>query len=140
MRVYVDASIVLRGLLSGDRAMSKIAPTDEVGTSDLLEIECKRVLQRERLESHLDDRQYSESLVLLDSLLDHLFVIALGPAVKRRATEPFPTVIGTLDAIHLASAILWRDAEPSSKLRILTYDRQLALCAQAMGIQTGPQP
>jgi predicted nucleic acid-binding protein len=135
MRIYVDSSIVLRHLLNGDSSMSNIAHTSQVGASDLLEIECKRVLQRERLESHLDDRQYSESLVLLDDILDRLFVVDLGPAVKRRAAEPFPTVIGTLDAIHLASAILWRDAEPESELRILTCDRQLAICARAMGMR-----
>jgi hypothetical protein len=52
-----------------------------------------------------------------------------GPAVKRRAAGPFPTVIGTLDAIHLASALLWQETEPGTDFRILTQDRQLALCA-----------
>jgi hypothetical protein len=116
--------------------MSEIAATDEVGASELLEIECKRVLHRERLQSHIDDSQYSESLVLLDDILDHLHIIDLGPAVKRRAAEPFPTVIGTLDAIHLASAVLWRDSGPDSELRILTCDKQLAICAHALGMRT----
>ncbi|MCX7037611.1 MAG: hypothetical protein NT005_00455, partial [Spirochaetes bacterium] len=59
----------------------------------------------------------------------------LGPAVKRRAAGPFPTVIGTLDAIHLASAILWEEAEPNSDFSLLTYDKQLALCARALGVR-----
>jgi len=136
MRIYVDSSVVLKSLLNGDPAMSGLAHAEQVGASDLLEIECKRVLQRERLESHLDDQQYSESLVLLDAMLDHLHVIELGPAVKRRAAGSFPTVLGALDAIHLASALLWRDTEPHTQIRILTYDTQLATCARAVGIQT----
>jgi hypothetical protein len=87
------------------------------------------------MEAHLDDQQYCESLVLLETILDGLHLIELGPAVKRRAAGPFPTVIGTLDAIHLASAILWDEAEPNSDLSLLTYDKQLALCARALGVR-----
>jgi predicted nucleic acid-binding protein len=134
-KIYVDSSIVLRHLLNDDPALRKIASDSCVGSSDLLEIECRRVLQRERLEAHLDDQQYSMSLTSLDVIVDRLFVIELGPAVKKRAAGPFPTVIGTLDAIHLASAMLWLEAEPDSNLRLLTYDKQLATCARAMGIR-----
>ena len=134
-RIYVDSSIVLRHLLNDDPTLRQIAPDRRVGSSDLLEIECRRVLQRERLAGHLDDQQYSASLVSLDLIVDRLFVIELGPAVKRRAAGPFPTVIGTHNAIHLASAMLWWEAEPDSELRVLTYDKQLETCARVMGIR-----
>ena len=137
MRIYVDSSVVLRHLLNGDPAFGAAASSsDLVGSSDLLVIECQRVLQRERMAGHLDDRQYSEVVVLLEAILERLALIEIGPAVKRRAAGPFPTVIGTLDAIHLASALLWQEAEPGTGLRILTQDRQLALCARSMGMRT----
>jgi hypothetical protein len=135
MRTYVDSSVVLRHILSGDQALSGLGMSDEVGSSDLLVIECQRVLQRERMAAHLDDQQYSQSVGMLNAILEQLFLIEMGPAVKRRAAGPFPTVIGTLDAIHLASAILWGEPEPGSHVRILTHDRQLALCAHSMGIR-----
>ena len=91
-----------------------------VGSSDPLVIECQRVLQRERMAGHLDDRQYSETVLLLEAILERLTLIEIGPAVKRRAAGPFPTVIGTLDAIHLSSALLWQETEPGTDLRILT--------------------
>lgn len=134
MKTYVDSSVVLRHILNGDPAFGGAASSDAVGSSDLLEIECQRVLQRERMAGHLDDRQYTEAAVLLESILDRLTLIEMGPAVKRRAAGPFPTVIGTLNAIHLASAILWQETEPEEDLHILTQDRQLSLCAKAMGI------
>jgi predicted nucleic acid-binding protein len=135
VRVYVDSSVVLRHILNGDPALGAAASSaNVVGSSDLLAIECQRVLQRERMAGHLDDRQYSEATVLLEDLLDRLTLIEIGPAVKRRAAGPFPTVIGTLDAIHLASALLWQETEPGTELRILTQDRQLALCARSLGL------
>jgi predicted nucleic acid-binding protein len=135
MRTYVDSSVVLRHILSGDRALNVLSISDEVGSSDLLIIECQRVLQRERMAAHLDDQQYSLSVGLLNTILERLYLIDMGPAVKRRAAGPFPTVIGTLDAIHLASAILWGEVESGSEIRILTHDKQLALCAHSLGIR-----
>ena len=135
MRTYVDSSVVLRHILSGDQALNVLRISDEVGSSDLLIIECQRVLQRERMAAHLDDQQYSLSVGLLNKILERLYLIDMGPAVKRRAAGPFPTVIGTLDAIHLASAILWGEVESGSEIRILTHDKQLALCAHSLGIR-----
>jgi predicted nucleic acid-binding protein len=135
VRIYVDSSVVLRHILNGDPALGGAASSsDVVGSSDLLLIECQRVFQRERLAGHLDDSQYSEAVLLLDAILEGLTIIEMGPAVKRRAAGPFPTVIGTLDAIHLASALLWQETEPGRDLRILTQDRQLALCARSLGL------
>ena len=85
---------------------------------------------------HLDDHQYSEAVLLLEDIVERLALVQIGPAVKRRAAGPFPTVIGTLDAIHLASALLWQEAEPGTDFRILTQDRQLALCARSLGLRT----
>jgi hypothetical protein len=84
---------------------------------------------------HLDDRQYSEAVVQLEELLEQLYLIDFGPAVKQRAAGAFPTIIGTLDAIHLASAILWKAAALGSEFGILTHDRQLALCARSLGMR-----
>jgi hypothetical protein len=67
--------------------------------------------------------------------VERLLIIELGPAVKRRAAGPFPTVLGTLDAIHLASALLWQETEPETDLRIVTQDRRLALCARSLGLK-----
>jgi predicted nucleic acid-binding protein len=135
MNVYLDSSVVIRRLLKEDPALDSIAESEQLGSSDLLEIECKRVLQRERMAGHLDDRRYSESVVQLEEILDQLHLIAIGPAVKQRAAGAFPTVIGTLDAIHLASAILWEAAAPRSEFCLLTYDKQLALCARSLGMR-----
>lgn len=137
MRIYVDSSVVLRHILNGDPALGEaVSSSDLVGSSDLMAIECQRVLQRERMGGHLDDHQYSEAVLLLEDIVKRLALVEIGPAVKRRAAGAFPTVIGTLGAIHLASALLWHEAEPGTDFRILTQDRQLALCARSLGLLT----
>jgi len=133
VRVYIDSSVVLGHILAGDPALSSIR-AEMAGSSELLLMECHRVLHRERMSGNLDDTQYAQAVELLETVADRLAIIELGPAVKRRAAGSFPTVIGTLDAIHLATAVLWQESEPASPVRIVTKDRQLALCAKTMGL------
>ncbi len=133
MRVYLDSSVLLRYLLNADEALLHIGRDQKIGSSELLEIECRRVLQRERLESRLDDDRYAATITALGDFLGMISILEMDDNVKRRACESFPTVIGTLDAIHLSSALLWRAAS-DSELAMFTYDKQPALCAKAVGI------
>ena len=65
--------------------------------------------------------------------IDAFELISLDPAILERAAEPFPTAVGTLDALHLASALLVHAELPD--LRFATHDRQLAVAARAMGFE-----
>jgi predicted nucleic acid-binding protein len=140
VRIYVDSSVVLRHILDDDPTLRSVASADSVGSSDLLIIECQRVLQRERMAGHREDGQYAEVVSLQGSMPDRLSILESGEAVKRRAAGPFPTVVGTREAIDLASALLWQAADPGSEIRLLTHDRQLALCARALGLQPMQDP
>lgn len=50
-----------------------------------------------------------------------------------RAAQPFPTTLGTLDAIHLSTALLWRE-RTGEALTLATHDGALALGARAFGL------
>jgi ABC-type lipoprotein export system ATPase subunit len=50
------------------------------------------------------------------------------------ASEPFPVPLGTLDAIHLATAMAWRDARETA-LVMATHDKALAEAARSVGLQ-----
>lgn len=41
--------------------------------------------------------------------LEAIDLVLLRPPVLSRASEPMPMPLGTLDAIHLATALIWRD-------------------------------
>jgi hypothetical protein len=60
-------------------------------------------------------------------------IIEIGRSVLARAAQPLPTTLGTLDAIHLASALLWTERFDRT-LVMATHDAALALAARASGL------
>jgi hypothetical protein len=64
---------------------------------------------------------------------DTLYIVPVTEAILVRAGESFPTVVGTLDAIHLASALAVRDSVGLD--RLLTHDLQQATTARGLGLQ-----
>ncbi len=71
------------------------------------------------------------SLARVERGLQH---VRLGRAVLRRALLPMGTVVRTLDALHLASALLLRERQ-GFDLTFATHDRQQAAAAQALGFE-----
>ena len=56
-----------------------------------------------------------------------------GP-ILARASLPLPTPIGTLDAIHLSTAMLWRESS-TSDLVFATHDSALGIVARVSGFR-----
>lgn len=54
--------------------------------------------------------------------------------ILRRASETFPMALGTLDAIHLATALAWNESLGTS-LIFATHDQTLAKAAKAFGLK-----
>lgn len=54
--------------------------------------------------------------------------------VLARAAQPLPTALGTLDAIHLATALLWKE-RTDADLVMATHDGTLATAAKASGLR-----
>jgi hypothetical protein len=71
-----------------------------------------RTIDRARIRLGLDDEEIALRRGAVLEQLDAFELIPLDPAVVERAAEPFPTVVGTLDALHLASALLARAELP----------------------------
>jgi hypothetical protein len=65
--------------------------------------------------------------------------VPLSAAVLNRAADPFPTALGTLEAIHLASALLWTE-EKGEPITFLTHHAQLAIAAGACGLEVKTDP
>jgi predicted nucleic acid-binding protein len=59
-------------------------------------------------------------------------LVLLRPPVLRRASEPLPAALGTLDAIHLATALIWRE-RMGSLTTVATHDAALAAAARTFG-------
>ena len=137
MVAYLDSSVVLRHILLGEIAIEHAFACGRVVTSEMLEIECRRVLHRYRLNGDLDDQAFVVAIGRFESILAGLSVITLSGAVKARAMGSFPVVIKTLDALHLASALEFAAAhlgrESGETLLVFSHDATMNRCAAALG-------
>jgi len=135
---YLDSSVLLRYLLGNDRDFEEVAKFEKVGSSELLLIECRRVIHRYRMQNMVDDGQLADLLQRLDRVIRNIHLIEISAAVKYSAAGPFPTVIGSLEAIHLASALEWRDMETEDDIILYSLNKQMRLCARALGFTVQP--
>lgn len=134
MTVYLDTSTVLRVLLGQADPLAIWGKWDEACASELLGVEARRALDRLRLEGALDDDQVGEfhgALARIERTVDGIRVSRL---VLGRAALPMATPVKTLDALHLASALLWRERR-SPDLVFATHDPQQARAARALGFK-----
>ena len=131
MIAYVDTSVVLRHLLGQQKALDW-TNWRAAYSSEILGVEVRRVIDRLRLGSALDDDGVAQAQQTLTRLERSIGLISLTRAVLRRAALPMPTVVKTLDAIHLASALLFQERRGDS-LIFATHDFQQATAARALG-------
>ena len=82
--------------------------------------------------STIDDRQVSGWREAIYRLLAEAERVEVSSSVLARAAQPMPTSLGTLDAIHLATALLWRE-RGAPDLVMATHDQALATAARASG-------
>ncbi len=106
MNVYVDSSVLLRVIL-GEPDRLRIWPTiTNAVSSELIRLECLRTIDRARVRLGLDDRRVATYRADVLEAVEAFSLVALDSMVLERASDPFPTALGSLDAIHLASALL----------------------------------
>lgn len=132
MIAYVDSSVLLRIVLAQTPVLESWSEIERGVASRMVEVECLRTLDRVRLRAIPSEASIVAMHEKLHELMDALEIVELAPASLARAAQPFPTSIGTLDAIHLATALLWRETMDES-LVLATHDAGLAQAARAYG-------
>ena len=142
MIAYVDASVLLRVALGQRNMLAEWRQIERGVSSALIKAESLRTLDRLRLRTGLTDADVASRRGTILALIDSLEVVDIDSTVVDRAAQPMPTELGTLDAIHLATALLWKDMTRAN-LVMATHDSALALGAQAqglpvVGVATGP--
>lgn len=142
MSVYVDSSVLVR-LVAGQAAPlpnwgSIVAPI----SSSLIEVEVPRAIDRLHRSGALDDDAAPAAAERGRAALRAFRLVDVEPAVRLRAAGPFATPVRSLDAIHLASALLWHEANPDEDLIMATHDERMAKAAQAHGLMVvgWPEP
>lgn len=133
MIAYVDASVLLRVALAQPDVLPEWSQIRRGVSSALVMVESLRTLDRLRLRAKLADAEVAKRRATILALIASLELVDINAAVLERAAQPMPTELGTLDAIHLATALLWKEMM-GVELVMATHDGALALGAQAHGL------
>jgi hypothetical protein len=131
---YVDSSVVLRMVLGQPGRLVEWKSIVTGVASGLVEVECLRTLDRLRVAGNLSADDVAVRREAVFRILEGLELVELTRAVLHRAAQPMPAPLGTLDAIHLATAEMWREAK-GKELLVATHDQALALAARASGFR-----
>jgi predicted nucleic acid-binding protein len=132
MNIYLDSSVVLRPLLAQPGQLKAWGKWQTAYSSELLSVECRRAIDRLRLMSLLDDHQVGEAMEQLRQIEGTLRLIRLSKSIVQAAAATMPTIVKTLDAFHLVSAVALRERR-GVDLTFATHDNQQAMAARALG-------
>ena len=120
IRAYFDSSAILKLSKEEPESLALIdyltESAVEVSTSVIAEIEVTRSLRRHQL----DD----------EHAITGFYLVAVDDEVRRKAIEVGGSMLRSLDAIHIASALVVSDRD----LQFVTYDDRQAEAARSAGL------
>jgi len=109
-----------------------------VAASDLVLLECDRVLIRAVALGEIDEATAADRRVLLNAAAAHWHLWRVSSEIVDRARRPFPVEpVRTVDAIHLASALAVRSAVPG--IELLSLDDRIRQSGKQLGFRLHPQ-
>jgi predicted nucleic acid-binding protein len=129
---YIDTSALLRVVLREPGALKDLRSYDQLVSSELIAIESCRTIDRLRLQGSLSIEEAAARIRIIGEWLEGIDLVLMRNPISARAAEPMP--LGTLDALHLSTALIWRD-RMGTALVIATHDSALGLAAQAFGFE-----
>lgn len=136
--VYFETSALLAWLFgepSGVEAKSRIDAAETIVTSVLTLLEAERALIRAETMKLINPANGEKLRGLLARSKAEWILMEISEDVRRRASRFFPAEpVRTLDALHLATALLFMQAFPS--LELLSYDQRILKNAAILGIET----
>lgn len=133
MNLYIDSSVVLRIVLGEDGSLAQWSRIRRAYSSELVRLECLRTIDRARLRRAIPDSEIATRRAAVLEVLTGFEIVPIDEDILRRASDAFPTSLGSLDAIHLASALRVNGAVPD--LALATHDVELATAARSLGLQ-----
>ena len=132
MNVYLDSSFVIRQLLGVRPACPFWGKWEKAYASTLMRTECFRAANLLRLSGKIDDTQRARLGTWIEKVVSTVTQVPVTDAILHRAAETFPTAVGTLQSIHLATLLELKSAREIT-CSLATDDAQLMQAANALG-------
>jgi len=141
VNLYAESSAVLAWLLDENSAADvrrSLAAAEIIIASDLTLIECDRVILRAAALGELTEAEAADRRAHLTAAASHWQILRVAPEIVERARQPFPGApVRTLDAIHLASALVARTA--IAGLTLLSLDDRVRKAGKKLGLDIIPE-
>ena len=132
MIAYCDSSVLVRFILEQADALAELTASDQLVTSVVTQVECLRAIENARLRGELSDDELAGLRRAAYARLSGIERVEVSPSILGQAERSFGVVLKTLDAIHVATALVWRERR-APDLVFATHDRQQARAATALG-------
>jgi predicted nucleic acid-binding protein len=134
---YIDTSVVLRIVFQEPHQLEEWLSIRTPIASELIVVEVRRSLDRVWLRKALTEDDFARKAAEAEAILAAIIHTELDRHVLDRAAERFPTPLGTLDAVHLATALRLRDSKSADERPAFfaTHDLSLARAARAVGFE-----
>jgi hypothetical protein len=141
MNLYAESSGVLAWLLGekdGSRVYTEFTSAELVLASDLTLLECERAFLRLSTAGEMTEGVIADRRSALVATSSQWHVLHMAEEVLDRARLAFPVEpLRTMDALHLASALVGRSAVPG--LAFLSLDRRIRQNARRLGFKVLPR-
>ena len=141
MILYLDSSALAKRYLSeegSDEVERLVAEAEAVATSIITRVEISAALARARRQKLLDGVAAAQLRALFAAHWGSLLRLSLLESTIERADSlAWELDLRGYDAVHLASALLWREAIAEAPV-LATYDKELWRAAQAVGVGAWP--
>ncbi len=141
MIVYLDASALVKRYVAetgSAEVESLIAGAQAIGTAVVSRAEVAAALAKAARVGLIKRDAAMKALAAFNADWEHLIRLQLGePLVARAATLAWEHGLRGYDAVHLATALGWRETLGEA-VAVATYDRELWRGAQASGLLPWP--
>jgi len=130
LKQYLDSSVLLRIVTKADDALPNWRTLTDASSSVLLQLECLRTIDRMRMTGEITTGEVPRTYAALHEVMSTIELLNIGDDVLERAGGQFGLPLKTLDAIHLVTAIAWRE-RINEEVMFVTHDKPLAAAARS---------
>ncbi len=134
MIFYFDSSVVVRIILGEPNTLADWDGLPVLIASRLVRLESLRTLDRYRLLGELSEKELIECRRRCSQIFKHMTFLPISERVCQRAEASFPSIIKSLDSIHLATSLLWRETR-GEDIVFATHDLHLSRAASLQGLE-----
>ena len=136
--IYIDTSAYLKIFLKekGSDKVRKLVKENRLLASAILTSECFSAFSRRRQGKDIDDKTFDRLVTRVKKDLPYLEIVRLTDDVLRRTEEILlHSTVRTLDAVHIASALLFQESTGIA-LTFVTSDKKQAEFTNDKGLNT----